>query len=298
MKNTLPNFIIIGAQKAATTSLYTYLRQHPEIFMTKVKEPMFFNSYKQKDIFFTKGRKIARNKTLEEYKSLFDNVKNEKAIGEASPAYIYNKKTTTLIKKEIPNVKIIAILRQPAERAYSNFLHARRAGREPLDDFEKTFVLEDKRINENWSPLYHYKSKGFYFKQLQRYFDVFPKDNIKILLFEDIIRNPILTTQEIFKFLNVDANFTPETFRKMNVSGTPKGIFGWLIMKLRFYHLLPNIQFNKYLPDFIIALLFKSAYSKPKKLNENLKKELTDKYYKTDILQLEKLIEKDLSHWL
>ena len=69
-------------------------------------------------------------------------------------------------------------------------------------------------------------------------------------------------------------------------------------MKLRFYDLLPNIQFSKYLPDFIITLLFKSAYSKPEKLNEYLKKELTDKYYKADILQLEKLIEKDLSHWL
>ena len=298
MKNILPNFIIIGAQKAATTSLYTYLRQHPEIFMTKVKEPMFFNNYKQKNTFFLKGRKIARNKTLEEYKSLFDNVKNEKAIGEASPAYIYNKKATTLIKKEIPNVKIIAILRQPVERAYSNFLHTRRAGREPLDDFEKTFVVENERINKHWSPLYHYKSKGFYFKQLQRYFDVFPKENIRILLFEDVIKNPILITKEIFKFLNVDVNFTPKTFRKMNVSGTPKGIFGWIIMKLRFYNLLPNIQLNKYLPDFIISLLFKSAYSKPKKLNENLKKKLTDKYYKTDILQLEKLIEKDLSHWL
>ena len=298
MKNNLPNFIIIGAQKAATTSLYTYLRQHPEIFMTKVKEPMFFNNYKQKSTFLVKGRKIARNKTLEAYKSLFDNVKNEKAIGEASPEYIYNKKATALIKKEIPNVKIIAILRQPVERAYSNFLHTKRAGREPLDDFKKAFALEDERINEHWSPLYHYKSKGFYFKQLQRYFDLFPKDNIRILLFEDVIKNPILTTQEIFKFLNVDTNFTPETFRKMNVSGTPKGILGWIIMKLRFYNLLPNIQFNKYLPDFITSLLFKSAYSKPEKLNEKLKKELTDKYYKTDILQLEKLIEKDLSHWL
>ena len=298
MKNTLPNFIIIGAQKAATTSLYTYLRQHPEVFMPKVKEPMFFNSYKQENTFFIKGQKRARNRTLEEYKSLFNNVKNEKAIGEASPAYIYNQKAIALIKEEIPNVKIIAILRQPAERAYSNFLHAKRAGKEPLDDFEKAFVLEEERISEHWSPLYHYKSKGFYFKQLQKCFDVFPKEKMKILLFEDVVKNPTHTTQEIFNFLNVDPDFTPDTSKKTNVSGTPKGIFGWLIMKLRFYDLLPNIQFSKYLPDFIITLLFKSAYSKPEKLNEHLKKELTDKYYKADILQLEKLIEKDLSHWL
>lgn len=298
MKNILPNFIIIGAQKAATTSLYTYLRQHPEIFMPKEKEPMFFNNYKQENTSFVKKRRAAKNTTLEKYKSLFNDVKNEKAIGEASPAYIYNQKAPTLIKEENPNMKIIAILRQPTERAYSNFLHAKRAGKEPLDSFEKAFMLEDKRINEHWSPLYHYKSKGFYFKQLRRYFNVFPKENIKILFFEDVKRAPTHTTQEIFKFLNVDADFIPDTSRKTNVSGIPKGILGWLIMKLRFYHLLPNIQFSKYLPDFIIALLFKSAYSKPDKLNENVKKELTDKYYKADILQLEKLIEKNLSHWL
>ena len=284
--------------KAATTSLYTYLKQHPDIFMPKVKEPMFFNNYQQDNKYVVKGAKRKKITTLKEYKSLFDEVKKEAAIGEASPSYIYNEKAAALIKEEISDVKIIAVLRQPIERAYSNFLHAKRAGKELENEFSKTFELEEERKISNWSPLYHYKSKGFYFKQLQRYFKLFPKENIKILLFEDVVKSPMESTQEIFKFLGVNVDFRPDTSKKTNVSGKPKGILGWFLMKLRYYNLLPNIQLSKYLPQFVMRLLFNAVYEKPERLDEQLKKELTEKYYKADILQLEKLIEKDLSHWL
>lgn len=284
--------------KAATTSLYTYLKQHPDIFMPKVKEPMFFNNYQQDNKYVVKGAKGKKITTLKEYKSLFDEVKKEAAIGEASPSYIYNEKAAALIKEEISDVKIIAVLRQPVERAYSNFLHAKRAGKEVENEFSKTFELEEERKISNWSPLYHYKSKGFYFKQLQRYFNLFPKENIKILLFEDVVKSPMESTQEIFKFLGVNVDFRPDTSKKTNVSGKPKGILGWFLMKLRYYNLLPNIQLSKYLPQFVMRLLFNAVYEKPERLDEQLKKELTEKYYKADILQLEKLIEKDLSHWL
>ena len=96
--------------KAATTSAYTYLLQHPDIYMPKVKEPMFFNNYKQENDYFIKGRKGVKNRTLEKYKSLFNNVKNKKAIGEASPAYILNEMAPKLIKELIPQVKIIGVL--------------------------------------------------------------------------------------------------------------------------------------------------------------------------------------------
>jgi hypothetical protein len=146
--------------------------------------------------------------------------------------------------------------------------------------------------------LYFYKDKGFYYKQLNRYFERFSKEKIKVLLFEDVVKNPEKVSKEIFRFLGVDDNFKPNTKQKTNVSGTPKGLFGWIIKKLRFYNLIPNIQFSKFLPDFLLNMLFNAAYSKPKKLDEAVKKELTRKFYKEDILKLEKLIDKDLSHWL
>ena len=293
-----PNFIIIGAMKAATTSLYTYLKQHPDVFMTAIKEPMFFNNFQNNNDFKVLGRKTKKITTFEQYYPLFDAVKNEKAIGEASPTYISSENCPNLIQQHLPNVKIIAVLRQPVARAYSNFLHARRADRESISDFETAFNKETERKTENWSPLYHYKSKGYYAEQLERYFTLFPKENIKVLLFEDLVNNPIETTQELFKFLNIDKSFIPETSKKANVSGTPKGIFGWIIMKLRYYNLIPNIQFSNYLPNFMIQFIFNSAYKKARPLAPEIKKRLTHTYYKEDILKLEKLIGKNLQHWL
>lgn len=297
-KEKHPNFIIIGAMKAATTSLYTYLKQHPDIFMTAIKEPMFFNNFQKENNFLVKGRKTKKITTFKEYYNLFKDVKDEIAIGEASPAYIFNEDCAQLINQHLPNTKIIAVLRQPVDRAYSNFLHARRADKEPISNFELAIKEEAKRKDENWSPLYYYMEKGYYTKQLKRYYNLFPQENIKVLLFEDIIKNPIAVSKEIFQFLNVEDSFTPDTSQKANVSGTPKGIFGWFIMKLRYYNLIPNIQFSKYLPSFLISLIFKSAYTKAPKLNKEVKEKLTQQYFKEDIIELEKLINRDLKHWI
>ena len=284
--------------KGATTSLYTYLKQHPDVFMTHIKEPMFFNNFETENNYIVKGRKGSKISTLKEYYALFDNVENEIAYGEASPAYIYNKNCATLIKKHLPEVKIIAILRQPVKRAYSNYLHAKRADREPINSFIGAINSEEERIEKNWSSLYHYKEKGFYFRQLSRYFKEFKKEQIKVILFEDIIDDPQKITKEVFEFLRVDSSFTPDTSKKANVAGKPKGVAGWIVMKLRKNNLIPNIEFSKYLPEFSVSYILKTIYSKPEKIDNKTIKSLTNKYYKEDIKQLEKLIERDLSNWL
>ena len=293
-----PNFIIIGAMKAATTSIYTYLKQHPDIFMTKVKEPMFFNNFNQNTDFKVLGNKSKKVNSLLDYFSMFSSVKNESAIGEASPAYIYNENAPHLIKEHLPDVKIIAILRQPTDRAYSNFLHTKRADRENVNSFEQAIKIEKERISDNWSPLYHYIQKGFYSVQLKRYYNLFPKENIKVYLFEDVVKNPKETLKDIFKFLNVDENIEIDVSKKSNVSGTPKGILGFILKKMRYYNLMPKFAISDYLPTFIINLLFKSVYKDTEKLDSVLRKELTDKYYREEILKLEKLIDRDLSNWL
>jgi hypothetical protein len=293
-----PNFIIIGAMKAATTSLYTYIKQHPDIFMTKVKEPMFFNNFQQENNYNILGSKSKKSTTLEEYLAMFKDAKNEKAIGEASPAYIYNENAPYLIKENLPDVKIIAILRQPTDRAYSNFLHTKRADRENVNSFGQAIKIEKERISDNWSPLYHYIQKGFYSVQLKRYYNLFPKENIKVYLFEDVVKTPKETLKDIFKFLNVDENIEIDVSKKSNVSGTPKGILGFILKKMRYYNLMPKFAISDYLPTFIISLLFKSVYKDTEKLDSVLRKELTDKYYREEILKLEKLIDRDLSNWL
>lgn len=293
-----PNFIIIGAMKAATTSLYNYIKQHPDIFMTKVKEPMFFNNFNQNTDFKVLANKSKKVNSLLDYFSMFSSVKNESAIGEASPAYIYNENAPHLIKEHLPDVKIIAILRQPTDRAYSNFLHTKRADRENVNSFEQAIKIEKERISDNWSPLYHYIQKGFYSVQLKRYYNLFPKENIKVYLFEDVVKTPKETLKDIFKFLNVDENIEIDVSKKSNVSGTPNGILGFILKKMRYYNLMPKFAISDYLPTFMVNLLFKSVYKNTEKLDTVLRKELTDKYYREEILKLEKLIDRDLSNWL
>ena len=266
--------------------------------MTKVKEPMFFNNFQQENNYNILGSKSKKSSTLEEYLAMFKDAKNEKAIGEASPAYIYNEKAPYLIKEHLPDVKIIAILRQPTDRAYSNFLHTKRADRENVNSFEQAIKIEKERISDNWSPLYHYIQKGFYSVQLKRYYNLFPKENIKVYLFEDVVKTPKETLKDIFEFLNVDENIEIDVSKKSNVSGTPKGILGFILKKMRYYNLMPKFAISDYLPTFIINLLFKSVYKDTEKLDSVLRKELTDKYYREEILKLEKLIDRDLSNWL
>ncbi len=283
--------------KAATTSLYSYLRQHPEIFMPTIKEPMFFNNIISRG---KKGKGVRRKKikSIQEYYNLFEKVENEKAIGEASPGYIYNKECPNLIKENLEDVKIIAILRQPVRRAYSNFLHAKRAGKEPISDFISAFDAEDERIRDEWEALYHYKSKGYYFTQLKRYYDTFAEKDIKIILFEDFITQPKETLKDLFAFLNVDDSFIVNTNKKANVSGSPKGILGWIVMKMRYYQIYPNIEFSQILSKPILEIIKKIIYSEPKKIQEDTVRQLTNLHYIEEIKSLQVLIKRDLTKWL
>ena len=293
-----PNFIVIGAMKAATTSLYTYLKQHPDVFMTKIKEPMFFNNYKQNNDYKVIGRKSIRNIDFQGYLNMFSQVRDEIAIGEASPSYIYNSHAPYLIKENFPEIKLIAILRHPTDRAYSNFLHARRSGKEPESNFEEAIKLEEERMQSNWSPLYHYINKGYYSVQLDRYLSNFPKENIRIYLFEDLTQNTNKTLNDIFGFLGVNQDAYIDFRKQVNVSGEPKGFLGWIVKKMRFYNLMPTSAMIDHLPSFMLRLMSKSIYRSPNRLDNNIREAITKRYYTKEIYKLEKIIERDLSHWL
>jgi len=179
----MPNFLIIGAMKSGTTSLYHYLKQHPQIYMSPVKEPKFFAL--EGEPFYSDSRGsggLARIKGIRELKSYqeqFEGVSHEIAIGEASPLYIYVPKAVERIKYYIPEAKLIAILRHPVDRAYSHFLHWIQRGLEPLDsNFESVIREEEIRISQDWSPNWHYKQRGSYYQQLKRYYENFNREQI------------------------------------------------------------------------------------------------------------------------
>ena len=154
----LPNFLIIGSAKAGTTSLHYYLNQHPEIYMTAVKEPRFF-ALEGKNLNFSGPDKDIINSTsvttYEEYIALFEEVSSEKAIGETSPLYLYSEKAIQRIHHYLPDVKLIVILRNPIDRAFSCYTHLLREGYESLS-FADSLKAEEGRIHDNWAHLWHY----------------------------------------------------------------------------------------------------------------------------------------------
>jgi hypothetical protein len=290
----IPNFLIIGAARCGTTSLHYYLKQHPQIYMSPIKEPGFF-AFKGEKLYF-QGHKglfkwpagIITN--LIKYQKLFEGVSNEIAIGESSTSYIYVPITAKRIKYYIPEIKLIVILRNPVERAFSHFLQFRSLGIEPVSDFTEVLQAEDYRICNNWHPYFHYKHRGFYYKQLKKYYDLFKKNQIRIYLYKDWSKDPINILKDIFEFLGVENNFVPNVSKKYN----PKKINIFLKSNL-----ITNII--KYFPErfrrIVFTLLYKINIGKKPQLLQKVRNQLIEEY-RADILKLEKLINQDLSHWL
>ncbi|MFC1495140.1 sulfotransferase [Thermodesulfobacteriota bacterium] len=223
----MPNFLIIGAAKAGTTALYHYLHQHPQIYLSPRKEPRFF-AYEGENLNFcgpydhVEASRDAIVTDINIYQSLFQGVSTEKAIGEASTLYHYSLKAPERIQHYIPDAKLIAILRNPVDRAYSGFLHFVRDDLEPLTDFAQALQEEEVRIRNNWLPGYHYKEMGFYYTQLKRYYARFDHSRIKIYLYEDFKTGPLSVLRNIFRFLRVDEEFVPDISIRHNVSGIPR----------------------------------------------------------------------------
>ena len=293
---TMPNFLIIGAAKAGTTALYEYLKQHPQVYMSHEKEPKFFALEGEKLDFRGPHDQENINRTaitdIEAYRKLFEGVSNEIAIGEASPLYLYSPKAPGRIKNYIPDAKMIAILRNPVDRAYSGYMMHLGLGWETTNDFTQALLEEEMRIRNNWG-WGHYVNVGFYYMQLKRYFDTFNPDQIKVYLYEDLNANPIAMLQEIFQFLNVDQSFIPDIAIKHNISGIPKNNFlGALINSVK--PLNPILK--QVFPSRLRQNIKKQVLVKPQ-LSMDVRKQLIE-VYREDILNLQDLIHRDLSEWM
>jgi len=301
---TMPNFIVIGGAKSGTTALHRYLAQHPDIYVTPTKEPQFF-ALEGREIDFQgpsmstldPSFKHTMVTTLEEYRALFDGVSGEKAIGDVSTWYLYFQQSAERIRHYVPDAKLIAILRDPAERAFSGYLHAVQARLETINDFAKALEAEGERIRENWWPFFHYRSRGYYYPQLKRYYDLFPREQVLVYLYRDYIKEPAHFLQTMFRNLGVDDSFAPDMSTKHNVTSVPKS------RKLRSLIEGEN-PVKAVLKPLIPAGLRKRIVSKAEqvnrarpKLDPEMRRKLIEDY-REDILKTQELTGLDLSHWL
>jgi signal transduction histidine kinase len=299
----MPNFLVIGAGKAGSTSINEYLKQHPDIYISPVKEPNFFALEGEKVGFRGPGADIRINSwsvtDIDSYRALFKDVQGEKAIGEVSPLYLYSPKAPDRIKHYIPDTKLIAILRHPADRAYSAYLWLFGQQRETIKDFAKALAAEESRIASNWEWIWHYQNLGFYYAQLKRYYDRFDSKQIKVYLFEDLKNNSSNLIKDLYDFLEVENNYIPDTSMKYASSVIPpknQTLQDFLTEQNPLKAFLKNI-----IPADIRKPLAAKIYRKNMTQNLKLSKEMRQQLievYREDILQLQDLIDRDLSSWL
>ncbi|MBT5353618.1 MAG: sulfotransferase [Flavobacteriales bacterium] len=300
MKNKLPNFLIVGAAKSGTSSLHNYLNQHHQVFMPsynkegmKVKEPRFLI----KDL--VQHRLHNGIWTFEEYQSLFDDVKDEKAIGESTVLYLYYyKHAINNIKHYLgEDVKIIIMLRNPADRAYSAFHHVSRGFKEK-NSFEKSLEIEKGRMEreENLTPMVMYKEMGMYYEMVKAYMESFK--NIHIILYEDFRDNIESEMNKIYNFLGISNDIEIDFITKHNVGGKR-----WKDEKMKHVFMKDNPMKSilksalpKKFRKGILHHLVNASTNKVVPMKEEVRKGLND-YFKLDIKKLSELLNKDLNHW-
>ena len=308
-----PNFFVVGTVKAGTTSLYQYLTEHPEIYMSPLKEPHFFSTDIDPSRFRTQYRKMlpldieqylasdlkgivnaAFIRREEQYLRLFKNVKNEKAIGESSTSYLISKEAAQNIYNYDPKAKIIILLRNPVGRAYSHYLMNYKSG-SVTGLFKTELELDLKAEPKGWGITRLYVDHGFYYEQVKRYLDVFGPDQVKIILTEQLGAEVQQTIREVYQFLNVKDNFIFDNYERHNVAMIPRSYFARLILDRA------NIisMFVKFVPVRFKRFVYNSLFTKTQfpAFEEETKKFLKE-LYREDILKTQALTKIDLSAWL
>jgi hypothetical protein len=286
---TLPNFVIAGAMKAGTTSLLEYLGQHPQVYKSPIKETRFFTFDPDNPEHVNKSYRNFPVRTMDAYLEQFAGVKDETAIGEATPNYLISPLAPARMKEIIPDVRLIFSLRHPVKRLYSIYLMGVTRGTASGN------VYEDLRPGGYLAEFHRYSP---YFR---RWRDCFDLPQMKIVLFEDFKSNPLEVVQSLYIFLGVDGQFVPDTSRRYNVGGIPKNRFAAGLARglkgvrnKRYFRMIKS-----YLPDSIRswnAKLRGATLKKPDPLPADLAQELAA-YYSDDVLELQKLLEIDLSVW-
>jgi len=278
----MPTFLIIGAPKGGSTSLYHYVGQHPDVFTSAVKEPGFFWTYK------TPGKV----ETLEDYQALFRGSEGFKAVGEGSPTYLSDENAPRLIKDLVPHAKLVAILRDPYERAFSQFVFLRLRGQESEESFLAAVEADNARPASERS---NYVAQGLYHRNLTRYLSFFDRSQLKVVFLEDLEARPDEVVAEVFSFLEVDPSVGVDTSEKLTQSGVPRQkLVHWLLsdrnpVKQRLAPLLPK-RVKKAVRQMRSANLDKQTMSRSDR-------QALAPHFEEDVDRLAQLLDRDLSHW-
>ena len=285
------DFFIVGAPKAGTTSLYHYLNEHPKISMSSVKEPNYFSHEElENQKLYYKSNKI---NSLDNYHNLFLTREANLIYGEASVSYLFYKNVPEKIKTYNKNAKIIILLRNPIERAFSHYLMDARLGliSESFESVVDSFETTDK----NKLFYQQYIELGKYYNQISNYKRLFNDKNILIIDYEDFKNKTSLYVSNVFDFLQIDTSFKPNLDLTHNTFRKPKFTF---IEKLYSNHSI-RCLINQLIPSKFKNYINQMVYDKKDKpiLSQDLRERLKS-IFKNDVNKLSNMLNKDFSKWI
>jgi len=291
----LPNLLIVGAAKSGTTSLHNYLNQHPSVFMCSPKEPHFLISNEIGEQRIPKGVL-----NIEDYVSLFKGTSSKRYRGESSVMYLsFPEFAIKNIKKYLSNeVKIIIMLRNPVERAYSGYQHVKRYNLMESLSFENALDTSENRYHNtiNMTPASRYLKLGMYFEQVKKFIEEF--DKVHVIIFDDYKNDFSSEIDSVFKFLDL-GYFKVNAKEKHMLGGWEwknEWIKSFMMKKTSFKTVLKFLLPFKSLRKRIRVNLQKVNTNKIEKINPETEKWLKQ-YYKSDVEKLSLLLDKDLNNW-
>lgn len=298
----LRNVFLVGAAKAGTTTLYQALSKHPEICSPIVKEPNYYSNIGTELDIVRPGTGPGDGATIwtgtfAKYRSLYRLKEHHRFILDGSVSYLYSSKAADYISADNAGAKIIIVLRNPVDRAWSHYKHLIRDGREKYS-FEKALALEEDRFQKGWEFSWHLKKMGLYSQQIQRYITRFGKDNLRIILFEDLtgsFQTVMRSTADFLGLAAVDIDHAPE---KDNRSGVSKSqnlarIVNWVAGKKVYINRVVSPSLTHYLMQRFRAVNVRDGEFT---LSRETREHLTT-YFRDDIQKTEELIGRDLSAW-
>lgn len=295
----LPTFIIVGVQKAGTTSIYNYLRQHPQVFMSPVKEPHFLE--RDWEQFYAEGgqRKATRIDTWEKYQALFDGVTDERAIGEASANCLFHHQgAIPRIQQYVPEAQIVMVLRHPADRAHSDYLMHIRDCINPQQQRSLASIIHEQADTS------FLIRKGYYHAGVKHFIDTFGAERVGVFLHDDLKRSAVQFMQQMYEFIRVDGAFTPDVGKRAQTAQVPKNSTVNSFLRTRNplrsaiatgLKLVMPLEKRQRLRNRLITL--NSAGKQAAPLAAADRSALID-LYRDDILRLQDLLDRDLSAWL
>ncbi len=291
-----PDFIVIGAMKAGTTALYGFLCQHPEIIMSSRKELGFYAFEGEDPSAMWKG--LVGN--IKEYQAFFSDPlrDNQLVRGEVSSVYMHFPTSISRMQYYVPSVKLIAILRDPCERAYSHYLYNVRDGREKERTFLKAIQRDDNARKQSEANKYFgYLEKGLYFEQLSPYFQSFRRDQIMTLLYEDFCSNPEASMKKLYEYIGVDYQIDIDYRKRYNESYIPRSRAVYSFMH-------GNSNLRQFIRSFVPTSYKKAIRQTINRLNVAGRKDCDPEslnfliqFYREDTAKLERLIGIDLTDW-